>query len=88
MLEGDNGVRTIAEKHLKKNFYGTDTGDHWYCYVIPGGLSAYADYILETGWTMFIVNQNGLGCTVMLTDWLEPVIPKSDFTMMVPSPAR
>ena len=86
MLEGDNGIRGLADKHLKKNFYGTDTGDHWYCYVIPGGLSAYADYILETGWTMFIVNQNGLGCTVMLTDWLEPVIPKSDFTMMVPSP--
>ena len=86
MLEGDTGIRSLADKHLKKNFYGTDTGDRWYCYVIPGSLSAYADYILETDWTMFIVNQNGLGCTVMLTDWLEPVIPKSDFTMMIPSP--
>ena len=86
MLQGDTGIRSLAEKHLKKNFHGTDTGDYWYCYVIPGGLSAYADYILETDWTMFIVNQNGLGCTVMLTEWLEPVIPKADFTLMIPSP--
>ena len=86
MLEGDTGIRSLAEKHLKKNFHGTDTGDYWYCYVIPGGLSAYADYILETDWTMFIVNQNGLGCTVMLTEWLEPVIPKADFTLKVPAP--
>jgi hypothetical protein len=86
MLEGDNGIRGLADKYLKKNFHGTDTGDRWYCYVIPGGLSAYADYILETDWTMFIVNQNGLGCTVMLTEWLEPVIPKADFTLMIPSP--
>ena len=86
MLEGDTGIRRIAEKHLKKSFHGTDTGDYWYCYVIPGGLSAYADYILETDWTMFIVNQNGLGCTVMLTEWLEPVIPKADFTLMIPAP--
>jgi len=86
MLQGDTGIRSLAEKHLKKNFHGTDTGDYWYCYVIPGGLSAYADYILETDWTMFIVNQNGLGCTVMLTEWLEPVIPKADFTMMIPAP--
>lgn len=86
MLEGDNGIRGLADKYLKNNFHGTDTGDRWYCYVIPGGLSAYADYILETDWTMFIVNQNGLGCTVMLTEWLEPVIPKADFTLMIPAP--
>ena len=30
MLEGDTGIRRIADKYLKKNFHGTDTGDRWY----------------------------------------------------------
>ena len=85
-LLGDQRIDALWRKHLNFNFYGQDSGEYWYAYTTNHGLSAYAPYILATDWTIFIVNQNGCGATVLITEWLEPVVPLAEHTKLIPSP--
>lgn len=75
--------RALWKKHLDAEFHNTTTDKRWYAYVYPDGLSAYGE-ILKLDFKLWLLNSDGLACNVMVTEWLEPVIAKADFTCHIP----
>lgn len=75
--------KALWKKHLDVEFHNTTTDKRWYAYVYPDGLSAYGE-ILKLDFKLWLINSDGLACNVMVTEWLEPVIAKADFTCHIP----
>ena len=75
--------KALWKKHLDAEFHNTTTDKRWYAYVYPDGLAAYGE-VLRLDFKLWLLNSDGLACNVMVTEWLEPVIAKADFTCHVP----
>lgn len=74
-LESYRHVKTIWFQHLNRTFYGAD-GVGWNVYVVDYGLKSKTSYLVnDLDWKIHAMRQDGGGCAVMISQWLNVVYP-------------
>lgn len=74
-LESSRAAKLIWVKHLAKTYKGED-GSLWNCYLVDHGLQSNTTYLInDLSWKLHAMKSDGSGCSVMLSQWMNPIYP-------------
>lgn len=74
-LESSRAAKLIWVKHLGKTYKGED-GTLWDVYMVDHGLKSNRPYLInDLSWKLHAMKSDGSGCSVMLSQWMNPIYP-------------
>ena len=74
-LERARAAKLIWHKHLGKTYKGED-GTLWNVYLVDHGLKSNLPYLInDLNWKLHAMKSDGSGCSVMLSQWMNPIYP-------------
>ena len=74
-LESARAAKLIWHKHLGKTYKGED-GTLWDVYMVDHGLKSNRPYLInDLNWKLHAMKSDGSGCSVMLSQWMNPIYP-------------
>ena len=74
-LESARAAKLIWHKHLGKTYKGED-GTLWDVYMVDHGLKSNLPYLInDLSWKLHAMKSDGSGCSVMLSQWMNPIYP-------------
>ena len=74
-LESARAAKLIWHKHLGKTYKGED-GTLWDVYMVDHGLKSNLPYLInDLNWKLHAMKSDGSGCSVMLSQWMNPIYP-------------
>ncbi|KOG92663.1 hypothetical protein AL345_14840 [Aeromonas caviae] len=74
-LESARAAKLIWHKHLGKTYKGED-GTLWNVYLVDHGLQSNLPYLInDLSWKLHAMKSDGSGCSVMLSQWMNPIYP-------------
>jgi len=74
-LERARAAKLIWHKHLGKTYKGED-GTLWDVYMVDHGLKSNRPYLInDLSWKLHAMKSDGSGCSVMLSQWMNPIYP-------------
>lgn len=74
-LESCRDAKLHWFKHLAKTYKGED-GALWNVYLVDHGLQSNLPYLVnDLNWKLHAMKSDGSGCSVMLSQWMNPIYP-------------
>ncbi|WP_323957534.1 hypothetical protein [Aeromonas caviae] len=74
-LESCRDAKLVWFKHLAKTYKGED-GTLWNVYLVDHGLQSNLPYLInDLNWKLHAMKSDGSGCSVMLSQWMNPIYP-------------
>ncbi|QLL88258.1 hypothetical protein GWG10_08430 [Aeromonas caviae] len=74
-LESCRDAKLVWFKHLAKTYKGGD-GTLWNVYLVDHGLQSNLPYLInDLNWKLHAMKSDGSGCSVMLSQWMNPIYP-------------
>lgn len=74
-LESFRDAKLVWFKHLAKTYKGED-GTLWNVYLVDHGLQSNLPYLInDLNWKLHAMKSDGSGCSVMLSQWMNPIYP-------------
>ncbi|MGL5219595.1 MAG: hypothetical protein ACRC8G_08975 [Plesiomonas shigelloides] len=74
-LESCRDAKLHWFKHLAKTYKGED-GTLWNVYLVDHGLQSNLPYLVnDLDWKLHAMKSDGSGCSVMLSQWMNPIYP-------------
>lgn len=74
-LESARAVKLVWHKHLANTYKGED-GMLWNVYLVDHGLKSNLPYLInDLNWKLHAMKSDGSGCSVMLSQWMNPIYP-------------
>lgn len=74
-LESCRDAKLVWFKHLAKTYKGED-GTLWNVYLVDHGLKSNLPYLInDLNWKLHAMKSDGSGCSVMLSQWMNPIYP-------------
>ncbi|WP_323994741.1 hypothetical protein [Aeromonas hydrophila] len=74
-LESCRAAKLVWFKHLAKTYKGED-GMLWNVYLVDHGLQSNIPYLInDLNWKLHAMKSDGSGCSVMLSQWMNPIYP-------------
>ncbi|WP_270663268.1 MULTISPECIES: hypothetical protein [unclassified Aeromonas] len=74
-LESARAAKLIWHKHLGKTYKGED-GTLWDVYMVDHGLKSNLPFLInDLSWKLHAMKSDGSGCSVMLSQWMNPIYP-------------
>ena len=74
-LERARAAKLIWHKHLGKTYKGED-GTLWDVYMVDHGLKSNRPSLInDLSWKLHAMKSDGSGCSVMLSQWMNPIYP-------------
>lgn len=74
-LESCRDAKLVWFKHLAKTYKGED-GSLWNVYLVDHGLKSNLPYLInDLNWKLHAMKSDGSGCSVMLSQWMNPIYP-------------
>lgn len=74
-LESCRDAKLHWFKHLAKTYKGED-GMLWNVYLVDHGLQSNLPYLVnDLNWKLHAMKSDGSGCSVMLSQWMNPIYP-------------
>lgn len=74
-LESCRDAKLVWFKHLAKTYKGED-GTLWNVYLVEHGLQSNLPYLInDLNWKLHAMKSDGSGCSVMLSQWMNPIYP-------------
>lgn len=68
-------VSLLWGKHLRKH-YTDEQGIRWNVYLVDHGLKSNLPYLInDLNWKLHAMKSDGSGCSVMLSQWMNPIYP-------------
>ncbi|HDX8356795.1 TPA: hypothetical protein RQN15_000523 [Aeromonas hydrophila] len=74
-LESARAAKLVWHKHLGNTYKGED-GTLWNVYLVDHGLKSNLPYLInDLNWKLHAMKSDGSGCSVMLSQWMNPIYP-------------
>ncbi|MFM1691761.1 hypothetical protein [Aeromonas salmonicida] len=74
-LESCRDAKLVWFKHLAHTYKGED-GTLWNVYLVDHGLKSNLPYLInDLNWKLHAMKSDGSGCSVMLSQWMNPIYP-------------
>ena len=74
-LESARAAKLVWHKHLANTYKGED-GMLWDVYMVDHGLKSNLPYLInDLSWKLHAMKSDGSGCSVMLSQWMNPIYP-------------
>ncbi|MBL0487350.1 hypothetical protein [Aeromonas caviae] len=74
-LESARAAKLVWHKHLANTYKGED-GMLWNVYLVDHGLKSNIPYLInDLNWKLHAMKSDGSGCSVMLSQWMNPIYP-------------
>ncbi|WP_324042692.1 hypothetical protein [Aeromonas caviae] len=74
-LDSCRDAKLVWFKHLAKTYKGED-GTLWNVYLVDHGLQSNLPYLInDLNWKLHAMKSDGSGCSVMLSQWMNPIYP-------------
>ncbi len=74
-LESSRAAKLVWHKHLANTYKGED-GTLWNVYLVDHGLKSNHPYLInDLNWKLHAMKSDGSGCSVMLSQWMNPIYP-------------
>lgn len=74
-LESCRDAKLVWFKHLAKTYKGEDS-TLWNVYLVDHGLQSNLPYLInDLNWKLHAMKSDGSGCSVMLSQWMNPIYP-------------
>lgn len=74
-LESSRAAKLVWHKHLANTYKGQD-GTLWNVYLVDHGLKSNLPYLInDLNWKLHAMKSDGSGCSVMLSQWMNPIYP-------------
>ena len=74
-LESARAAKLVWHKHLG-NTYKDEDGALWNVYLVDHGLKSNLPYLInDLNWKLHAMKSDGSGCSVMLSQWMNPIYP-------------
>lgn len=74
-LESCRDAKLVWHKHLANTYQGED-GTLWNVYLVDHGLKSNLPYLInDLNWKLHAMKSDGSGCSVMLSQWMNPIYP-------------
>ncbi|MFQ2814684.1 hypothetical protein ACK30E_07245 [Aeromonas caviae] len=74
-LESARAAKLVWHKHLANTYKGED-GMLWNVYLVDHGLKSNLPYLInDLNWKLHAMKSDGSGCSVMLSQWMNPIYP-------------
>ncbi|WP_323950298.1 hypothetical protein [Aeromonas veronii] len=74
-LESARAAKLVWHKHLSNTYQGED-GALWNVYLVDHGLKSNLPYLInDLNWKLHAMKSDGSGCSVMLSQWMNPIYP-------------
>lgn len=74
-LESARVAKLVWHKHLGNTYKGDD-GSLWNVYLVDHGLKSNLPYLInDLNWKLHAMKSDGSGCSVMLSQWMNPIYP-------------
>lgn len=74
-LESCRDAKLLWFKHLKHTYKAED-GTLWNVYLVDHGLQSNLPYLVnDLDWKLHAMKSDGSGCSVMLSQWMNPIYP-------------
>jgi hypothetical protein len=74
-LESSRAAKLVWHKHLANTYKGED-GTLWNVYLVDHGLRSNLPYLInDLNWKLHAMKSDGSGCSVMLSQWMNPIYP-------------
>lgn len=74
-LESSRAAKLVWHKHLANTYKGED-GSLWNVYLVDHGLKSNLPYLInDLNWKLHAMKSDGSGCSVMLSQWMNPIYP-------------
>ncbi|TNI85177.1 hypothetical protein [Aeromonas sobria] len=74
-LESARSAKLVWHKHLGNTYKGED-GALWNVYLVDHGLKSNLPYLInDLNWKLHAMKSDGSGCSVMLSQWINPIYP-------------
>lgn len=74
-LESARAAKLVWHKHLAKT-YKSDDGTLWNVYLVDHGLQSNLPYLInDLNLKLHAMKSDGSGCSVMLSQWMNPIYP-------------
>ncbi|MNQ73762.1 hypothetical protein D3C85_885050 [compost metagenome] len=74
-LESSRVAKLVWHKHLANTYKGED-GMLWNVYLVDHGLKSNLPYLInDLNWKLHAMKSDGSGCSVMLSQWMNPIYP-------------
>lgn len=74
-LESARAAKLVWHKHLGNTYKGED-GALWNVYLVDHGLKSNLPYLInDLNWKLHAMKSDGSGCSVMLSQWMNPIYP-------------
>ncbi|MFM5588853.1 hypothetical protein ACET65_18085 [Aeromonas rivipollensis] len=74
-LESCRDAKLVWHKHLANTYQGED-GTLWNVYLVDHGLQSNLPYLInDLNWKLHAMKSDGSGCSVMLSQWMNPIYP-------------
>ncbi|ULH02446.1 hypothetical protein MF133_20410 [Aeromonas caviae] len=74
-LESARSAKLVWHKHLANTYKGED-GMLWNVYLVDHGLKSNLPYLInDLNWKLHAMKSDGSGCSVMLSQWMNPIYP-------------
>ncbi len=74
-LESSRAAKLVWHKHLANTYKGED-GTLWNVYLVDHGLKSNLPYLInDLNWKLHAMKSDGSGCSVMLSQWMNPIYP-------------
>lgn len=74
-LESARAAKLVWHKHLG-NTYKDEAGALWNVYLVDHGLKSNLPYLInDLNWKLHAMKSDGSGCSVMLSQWMNPIYP-------------
>ncbi|MBW3797779.1 hypothetical protein GPK29_11725 [Aeromonas hydrophila] len=74
-LESARAAKLVWHKHLGNTYKGED-GTLWNVYLVDYGLKSNLSYLInDLNWKLHAMKSDGSGCSVMLSQWMNPIYP-------------
>lgn len=74
-LESCRDAKLLWFKHLAHTYKGED-GTLWNVYLVDHGLQSNLSYLVnDLDWKLHAMKSDGSGCSVMLSQWMNPIYP-------------
>lgn len=73
-LESARAAKLVWHKHLANTYKGD--GTLWNVYLVDHGLKSNLPYLInDLNWKLHAMKSDGSGCSVMLSQWMNPIYP-------------
>lgn len=74
-LESARAAKLVWHKHLGNTYKGED-GTLWNVYLVDHGLKSNLPYLInDLNWKLHAMKSDGSGCSIMLSQWMNPIYP-------------